>query len=174
MEFANIKAKPLTCRSFYFCLFLLQDGTRMGKRCTRADVGYAYKSWYALNDGRENGKLVHMAFTKKRTDTMLRITWASNIRTYSSAGSARWYIRIDGAECKVPQKLDEAMYQGNGHNLHTPGLLMGYCQATSKGAISRGSHTISVHIQRTGGSTDLYSGWQSTSTLEVREVCRPY
>ena len=66
------------------------------------------------------------------------------------------------------------MYQDSARKTHFPGSLMGFCQSTSAGNINAGTHTISVEVAQVYGKTNLYTGYDSTTTLEVRELCTPF
>ena len=136
-------------------------------------MGYKYESLYQINDERDNGQIATIQFTKMFNDTFLKLTHSSNVRTASSPSKiARWFFKINANECVKPAKIDIIMYQGSSDNTHIPAVLTGVCESTESSgiAISAGGHHISVHVASPNGG-DAFSGYASTSFLEVQEIC---
>ncbi|XP_065194754.1 uncharacterized protein LOC135826043 isoform X3 [Sycon ciliatum] len=149
-----------------------------GTGCNRRSVGYKYQSFVHRN-GINEGRIATLSFRKKHTNTVLKLSYSGNIRTYGGNTAARWYFKIDNRECVRPTKIDIAMYQSSNDHTHIPAVLTGICESTySTGAnIAAGDHTITVHV---GGNVeglgigDPDSGWGSTSILEIQEMCPQY
>ena len=116
-----------------------------------------------------------MTFRKKHTNTVLKLSYSGNVRTRGAHTVARWYLKIDNRECVRPTKIDIMMYQSSDDNTHVPAVLTGICESTySSGAsIAAGDHTITVHVGSVPGqlASDAYTGWASTSILEIQELC---
>ena len=126
------------------------------------------------------GKLVSMYFSKSRSDTYLRLTWSSNFRIFGNQKCAQWYFMINGRRCNSPASVEGNFYYGIGgaihFNTHRHGTITGICKGTSAGSLSSGNHDVSVWAGQcprrpdlAGGS--LESGWDSTSTMIVEELC---
>ena len=139
-------------------------------------VGHKYQSNHPHGHGGttlSKGRIARMTFTKKRDNTVLRVTFSENIRVMGRGVAVRWFITIDGQECVKPSKLDIAMYQSDPtENSPIPSVLVGICQANAAGQIKKGTHNIDVNIGATSYplGTPL-SGFYSTTFFEVQEVC---
>ena len=148
-----------------------------GTGCNRRSVGYKYQSFVRDNDI-DDGRIATLSFRKKHTNTVLKLSYSGNIRTLGANAAARWYFKIDNRECVRPTKIDIAMYKNSGENTHIPAVLTGICESTySSGAnIAAGDHSITVHVGRVSGYGigNPYSGWGSTSILEIQEMCPQY
>ncbi|XP_065194745.1 uncharacterized protein LOC135826040 [Sycon ciliatum] len=158
---------------------LLQDRTQfLGSGCNLRTLGYKYQTRYAIHDEKDEGQIASLTFRKKQTNTVLKLTYSSNIRTGEYNGHVRWYFVIDDLECTKPTKLDIGMIQVPGGNDHIPSVLTGVCESTSSAAtnIPAGDHTISVRVGRMENAPGApfgnpHSGWHTTSFLEVQEMC---
>ena len=114
-------------------------------------------------------------FNKKHRNTLLRLTYSANIGMRTKGGTARWYFEIDGLECKLPTPI-RFSYQKHIDDtwILIPSVLRGVCSATDSGHIGEGLHTIVVRVGQLDSRHslgDVVSGWESTSTLEVEEIC---
>ena len=114
-----------------------------------------------------------MQFHKWAQGSILHFTLSTNI-FLAGSGGGRWKILIDGQPCLRPAELDMMFYQGGGGRTHVPAVLSGYCTRLYTSVIGPGIHTISVKVEQVHGKADIYTGYDSTTTLEVREVCPPY
>ncbi|XP_065195190.1 uncharacterized protein LOC135826510 isoform X2 [Sycon ciliatum] len=144
--------------------------------CNGGVVGHKYQSNHPHGHGgttQSKGRIARMKFTKKRDNTVLRVTFSENIRVMGRGVAVRWFITVDDQECVKPSKLDIVMYQSDPHeNSPIPSVLVGICQATAAGQIKKGTHNIDVNIGATSYplGTPL-SGFYSTTFFEVQEVC---
>ena len=148
---------------------------------THGLVGWKSKALKSMDNIIDDGQLVSMPFKKSRSDTFLRLTWSSNMRQYLNDKCSRWYFMINGRECSSPASIDGNFYHridspsrpnSNVHRHHT---IVGVCKATSSGDLRSASYQISMNVGsctlHRGG--DAYTGWQSTSTMIVEELCPP-
>ena len=144
-------------------------------------VGWRSKAWWNLSNDLDNGQLVSMPFKKIRSDTYLRLTWSSNMRQYKWNKCSQWYFMINGRECSSPAFIVGNFYHAinlssrpnNTANRHS--TIVGVCRATSAGTLQSASHQISVHVRDCPGISggDALTGWASTSTMIVEELCPP-
>ena len=137
-------------------------------------VGWSSKAW-RRNIDVDNGELMRMSFNKRRSDTYLRLTWSSNLRQYKQQACSQWYFKINGKECTSPAPVDGNVYQEIAANTHRHGTIVGVCRATSAGTFPSGSHQISMNVRGCPGWTvgDADTGWSSTTTMIVEELCPP-
>ena len=151
------------------CLQLLGTG------CNLRDVGYKYQSHHNLFQEKDFGQVASMTFTKKRNDTVLKLSYSSNIRTHGALAATRWFFRIDGQECRKPTTIDIGMWQNTADNMHVPAVLTGICESIDPtgAGLRYGQHTISVQVgpMRNFAIANANSGWYTTSILEVQELC---
>lgn len=103
------------------------------------------------------------SFTKKTAATNLLITYFDNFRVIGSGRWCRWEIKIDGWSCRIP--LANNVYTNSGENDHHPGTVIGQCPG-----ISAGQHTLTVALTRHPSGADCYTGWNTHTLLEVREI----
>ena len=141
----------------------------------RGVVGWMSKAWTNLNNGIDDGQLVSILFEKSRNDTYLRLTWSSNLRQRTDAQCSKWYFKINGRECTSPAPVDGNVYHNIAANTLRHGTIVGVCRATSAGNLQSASYQISMNVRHCLGFTngDAYSGWASTSTMMVEELCPP-
>ena len=138
-------------------------------------VGWRSNAWTKLNNDNDNGQLATMSFHKRRSDTYLRLTWSSNMRQEVNHQCSKWYFQINGRECTSPAPVDGNVYQSIDANIHRHGTIVGLCRGTSAGTLQSASYTISIRV---GGcpsfhTGNAFSGWYSTSTMIVEELCPP-
>ena len=135
-----------------------------------------------LNSELDNGQLVSMPFKKSRSDTYLRLTWSSDMRQYYHAKCSQWYFMINGRECSSPASIVGNIYQyidspsAPHNNVHRHNTLVGVCRATSAGTLQSASYQISMNVRHCpfGFSPGAaHTGFFSTSTLMVEELCPP-
>ncbi|XP_065194356.1 uncharacterized protein LOC135825664 isoform X2 [Sycon ciliatum] len=157
-------------------LVLQQNKTKLlGTGCNLRDVGYKYQSHHNLFQEKDFGQVASMTFTKKRNDTVLKLSYSSNIRTHGALAATRWFFRIDGQECRKPTTIDIGMWQNTADNMHVPAVLTGICESIDPtgAGLRYGQHTISVQVgpMRNFAIANANSGWYTTSILEVQELC---
>ena len=143
----------------------------------RGVVVWRSKAWKSLNRGNTYGQIVSMSFKKSRNDTYLRLTWSSNLRQYYNGQCSQWYFKINGNECSSPAPVDLNIYQniGGAHNIFRHSTVVGVCRATAAGTLQSASYQISVNVRGCPRWTagDALTGWSSTSTMMVEELCPP-
>ena len=107
---------------------------------------------------------------KKKDDTVIRIGYTDNLRTYHvTSGSdalCRWEIRIDGVSCPGGKLVYDYYTQGN--NTPRSRHVIGYCEG-----VSSGEHEIQVWVGDIPGITkgDCKTGWNNSRwVLEAEEV----
>ncbi|XP_065194667.1 uncharacterized protein LOC135825953 [Sycon ciliatum] len=147
----------------------------LGSGCNLRTLGYKYQSRHNLFDHKDRGQLASITFIKKRTDTVLKLSYSSNIRTRGARKYLRWFFKIDGKECRQPTPIDIGMRQDTNDNTHVPAVLTGICESIAKNgaSLSAGHHNITVHVGQlsTRPIADGHSQWHTTSILEVQEMC---
>ena len=97
-----------------------------------------------------------LQFTKKIAASLVKVTYADNLRVYGNGKWCRWTIKIDGKDCAVPiynSKYTSATSDDN----FTPHAIVGTCSG-----ISAGSHTMTIALTNNGGA-DCYTGWSATA-----------
>ncbi|XP_077995959.1 collagen triple helix repeat-containing protein 1-like [Glandiceps talaboti] len=126
-------------------------------------------AWNNINDGRDSGLIKECRFTKKASNTALRVLWNGNFRAISAGGSCtRWYFTFDGSECNNPLPIDYALHTHNSHNMHFGSSVEGFCFGIPAGRVD-------VEFRMTTGcqglaSADVYTGWSSVSRIIIEEV----
>jgi len=108
---------------------------------------------------------VALDYDKQEDDSLLRLTFASNLRTHGGGGRCcRWAIRVDGQQCREP--INGNVYISPGGNYHHHRTITGMCEG-----VRRGRHRIEPWLEQCPGygNADCYTGWQSTTTLLVEE-----
>ena len=101
-----------------------------------------------------------LKFTKKSASSLLKVTYADNLRVYGNGKWCRWTIKIDGRDCSVP--IYNTKYTtATSDNDHTPHAIMGTCQG-----ISAGSHTMTIMLWRNSGA-DCYTGWSASGARDA-------
>ncbi|XP_065194734.1 uncharacterized protein LOC135826026 [Sycon ciliatum] len=146
-----------------------------GQQCNRFSLGYKYQAVHNANRGNFE-QISSMTFNKKQQQSLLRITFSSNIGVKGRNKGARWFVRFDGNECTQPEKLDIFAYRQMSTTLYIPSVLTGVCSATSAGTIGKGHHEISVHVGKRlkVAGAGVRSGYGSLGYFEVVEICPPY
>ena len=141
----------------------------------RGVVSWSSKAWAGLSNDIDNGQLASMPFKKSRNDTYLRLIWSSNLRQQTGAQCSQWYFQINSRECTSPAPVDGNLYQSIAANIHRHGTIVGVCRATAAGTLQSASYQISMNVRNCPGysSSDAYSGWATTSTMTVEEMCPP-
>ena len=173
--FHFLQPHPGSCLQFSFFYFF---------QCvaTRGVVAWSSKAWKALNSEAEVGQLASMSFKKTRSDTYLRLTWSSTMRQMNHNKCSQWYFMINGRECTSPAPINGIIFQfyHNGGsssqvNDHRHTTIVGVCKATSSGDLQSASYQISMNIKDcpSYSGTEAYTGWQTTSSMIIEELCPP-
>ncbi|XP_065194692.1 uncharacterized protein LOC135825985 [Sycon ciliatum] len=144
--------------------------------CSMGAVAYKYEQLHSINNDRDEGQLASIIFDKKYPHTLLKLSYSASIRSRTANGFARWFFLIDGKECARPSKIDIFWFQSDDINLLLPALLTGICESTEPGSVSTipaGRHVIAVNIGPLGHrkTSNAYTGRNSTTKLEVQEIC---
>ena len=161
--------------------------------CVQAQCSSAYGviSWKSrafinMYNESDNSSLASISFKKKKANSWLRLTWSSDATQRLSHKCSKWFFEIDNEECSDPAPVDLISYYAL-HNiaganprvvLHRHSTVVGVCRATKAGRLLAGNYTITLSVTsqcnvfRTQGG-DAFTGWQSTSTLMVEELCPP-
>eukprot|EP00117_Sycon_ciliatum_P013047 scpid65612/ scgid4294/ len=155
----------------------LNDRTQfLGSGCNLRTLGYKYQTRHSYANTEKDGPIATMTFRKKYSHTVLKLTYSTNIRTHIGGGLTRWFFKIGGEECYRPTKIDMVMYQAATANTFIPAVLNGICESTANNRASNipaGDVTITVNTGRlqVHEAANPASGWLSTATLEVQEMC---
>eukprot|EP00117_Sycon_ciliatum_P001970 scpid76227/ scgid2865/ Collagen triple helix repeat-containing protein 1; Protein NMTC1 len=173
LELEDLQTKVASLKT---ALDLQKDKTKLlGTGCNLRTVGYKYQSQHNLFQEKDVGQVASMTFTKKRNDTVLKLSYSSSIRTLGALAATRWHFAIDGQECRKPTTIDIGMWQNTADNMHVPAVLTGICESIDPtgAGLRYGQHTISVQVgpMRNFAIANANSGWYTTSILEVQELC---
>lgn len=123
------------------------------------------------SDATDNGPLAArlVTFTKKATDTGLRVTYTDNFRVLTTNSAGRWEVRFNGVACPNPGGLFYDLYNSQQSAfMHIPVTVTGTCFG-----LGPGNHTVQVYVGPTPGYpvNDLWTGWNNQYfALEVEEV----
>lgn len=111
-------------------------------------------------------------FTKKRSDTYLRVVYMGNTRITSCRDCCkRWYFTFNHAECRAPATIDGLVYQGTDINIHRSANIEGYC-----GAIFPGKVRVGFHVENCKAKSvhaDAHTSWNAISRIIIEEVEPP-
>ena len=159
---------------------------------------YPLEDW---SDNRDNTALKDVPYEKKRNDTILRVSFHSNLAQGRNRGCSQWHIHFNGTDCTDPAPIVSTIYRlHNGSNLTdvyfwniAPAEITGFCNATEYvslqpantfliSVVVRPCSVRNVQLARAG---DTHSGrpWQgskvrtafgkTTSSFLVEEYCLP-
>ena len=123
-----------------------------------------------MNDDKDSGPLsATCKFTKAESTTSLRVTFQGNMRVVGCSGGCcrRWFLTINGQECRDPATIDTQIYATGSVNRHSPKTLDGLCNNIPKGDV-----TVGISITACSGSTpgNAYTGWYSVSRFIIEEM----
>ncbi|XP_046854001.1 collagen triple helix repeat-containing protein 1-like isoform X1 [Xenia sp. Carnegie-2017] len=125
----------------------------------------------SINDDTDVGVLTKLScdFNKEKTDTSLRVTFNGVMRVIgcSSGCCRRWFITINGKECKDPATIDSLIWANGYVNRHIPGIIDGICNNIPAGQVKVGL-SIAACSGVTGGNG--YTGWNSVSRILIEEM----
>eukprot|EP00117_Sycon_ciliatum_P017499 scpid71991/ scgid16462/ Protocadherin Fat 3; FAT tumor suppressor homolog 3 len=145
------------------------------QKCNPSELGFAYSS--STNQFFGISQVAKVTIKKKQSSTLLHIAYTANIRTHGGGTpQSRWYAKIGNRECSSPNKVEMVQFRsGDAPVPYSPAHLEGICKQTSSGNIPAGLRTITIHTgdEANLGSFRAYTGYQSASTLQVREICAP-
>ncbi|XP_065194277.1 uncharacterized protein LOC135825598 isoform X2 [Sycon ciliatum] len=141
------------------------------QKCNPSELGFVYSTDRTQFFGAR--QVARATIKKKQSSTVLHIAYTTNIRTYGkSQTQARWYALIDGRECSSPNKVDMVQNRNNNAPVtYSPAHLEGICRRIGSGNIAAGYHTITIDAGPRYQHFDALTGYDSTSTLQVREIC---
>ena len=119
-------------------------------------------------------------FTKKRNDTVLKISWEGNIALEGCKFCCmRWYITVDGEECGDPGTIDAAIHQDLGpltdqFDLRRPASVVGICRGLpSSPFFPVGNYTIGLVVGECANFQETYNvltGYNSVSRFIIEEI----
>ena len=131
------------------------------------DAQFAHNAWNALNYGHDATQAlpISVAIDKQDSNSLLEVIFSSSMRTYWGAGSCcRWALRLNGAQCNPP--VNGNVYLSPASDPHHIRTITGMCPGIGAGRV-----TVQPWIEQCPGygNADCYTGWQSTTSLMVRE-----
>ncbi|CAH3148628.1 unnamed protein product [Porites evermanni] len=111
-------------------------------------------------------------FTKKRSDTYLRVVYMGNTRiTGCSSCCKRWYFTFNDVECRAPATIDGLVYQSTNINIHRSANIEGYCGGIASGKVRVGFHV--GNCKAYPKSVDALTSWNAISRIIIEEVEPP-
>ncbi len=96
-------------------------------------------------------------FTKKQSDTGIRVTYIDNFRVLNNEAACSWEIKFNGASCTNPGALRYDKFEGGTNsNRHNPATVFGTCFDILAGPVR-----VDVWVGTTAGRNngDCYTGW---------------
>ena len=145
-------------------------------------ISWKSRTLIKLNSEHDNATLANMTFQKKRVDSLLRLTWSSDTTQRNNHKCSKWFFKINDEECSDPGPVDSINLYGLHYVargrliIHRHTTMVGVCRGTKAGRLVASNYTITINVTpqcKSYPGGDAYSGWQSTSTLMVEELCPP-
>ena len=99
-------------------------------------------------------------FSKKLSNSVVKVTYAESLRVYGNGKWCRWTIKIDGKDCN-PSVYNSKHTTATSDNDHTPHAIVGSCSG-----LSAGNHRMTIALTRNGGA-DCYTGWSSSGARDA-------
>ncbi|XP_066299012.1 collagen triple helix repeat-containing protein 1-like isoform X3 [Branchiostoma lanceolatum] len=134
-------------------------------------------AWRNLNFDEDHGKIKECPFSKRFTNSSLRVVWNGALRVTSTSGCCkRWYFTFNGMECSGPLPIEGLVYTNAnngmyGLNIHRVSSIEGICSGLPKGKIN-----VEFSVRNCKGisnSGNAYTGWNSVSRIIVEEIMLP-
>merc|ERR1719506_2193974 len=122
-------------------------------RLTKKNSGYGGDQTNAI-PGRT------LSFSKKLSNSFVKVTYAESLRVYGNGKWCRWTIKIDGKDCN-PTVYNSKHTTTTSDNDHTPHAIVGACKG-----ISKGNHKMTIALSRNGGA-DCYTGWSASGARDA-------
>ncbi|CAB3979224.1 Hypothetical predicted protein [Paramuricea clavata] len=148
-----------------------------GQRGSAGSDSGLYSNWkqcaWNRRDLKDNGLIQDCVFSKKHSDSSLKIFYGGNLRIASCNNCCkRWYFTFNGGECNKPLAIDGVFYmaKGSGQNIHRHRHIEGCCNKIPKGIVRVGFW---VGNCKGYGNADGDSGWNSISRIVIEEVPPP-
>jgi hypothetical protein len=139
---------------------------------------YKQCAFRSLNKGQDHGVLIDCPFTKRQTNSYLKITYNGDIRLAGCNGCCmRWYFTVDGAECTQPSAIDAVVHIVNNVNHHRPGTVSGLCGGVGgSNTLNKGKRNVQFRVGKCNGFNqqfDAYTCWNSACRVIIEEVPTP-
>merc|ERR1719353_595346 len=99
-------------------------------------------------------------FSKKLSNSVVKVTYAESLRVHGNGKWCRWTIRIDNKDCK-PSVFNAKHTTASSDNDHTPHAIVGSCSG-----LSAGNHRMTIALSRSGGA-DCYTGWSASGARDA-------
>ncbi len=116
-------------------------------------------------------EIINCPVNKRFSDSVLKVTYSDNLRSYGHGGWCQWEVEFDNQRCSAPTfAIRAAVYNsssndgGDWNNDHQARTVVGMCQTTPAGNLNAGSHDVRVRISD-GAGADCYTGWNQTTIL---------
>ncbi|XP_078146343.1 collagen triple helix repeat-containing protein 1a [Centroberyx gerrardi] len=136
---------------------------------------YKQCAWNSLNYGIDLGKIADCTFTKRRSDSALRVLFSGSLRLKcKSACCQRWYFTFNGAECAGPLPVESIIYLDQGSaesnstiNIHRTSTVEGLCEGIPSGLVD-----VAVWVGTCADYPrgDASTGWNSVSRIVIEEL----
>ena len=111
-------------------------------------------------------------FTKRRSDTYLRVVYMGNTRIMSCRYCCkRWYFTFNDAECRAPASIDGIVYHDSDISIHRSANIEGYCGGIIQGKVRVGFHVGNCKAHDV--QADAHTSWNAISRIIVEEVEPP-
>merc|ERR1719238_2143725 len=99
-------------------------------------------------------------FSKKLSNSLVKVTYAESLRVYGNGKWCRWSIRVDNKDCN-PAVFNAKHTTATSDNDHTPHAIVGACKG-----LSAGNHRMTIGLTRNGGA-DCYTGWSASGARDA-------
>merc|ERR1719261_2354120 len=150
-------------------LIEVQEGRAVGGGAPQGGKGNGAKLTVARLTRKNNGEGVDQTssiryrilnFSKKLSNSVVKVTYAESLRVYGNGKWCRWTIRVDNKDCK-PSVYNAKHTTATSDNDHTPHAIVGSCSG-----LSAGNHRMTIALSRSGGA-DCYTGWSASGARDA-------
>ena len=99
-------------------------------------------------------------FIKTSGASLMKLTYADNLRVYGNSKVCTWTIKIDGKDCAIPIYNSKHSAKTS-DNDHAPNAIVGTCAG-----LAAGIHSMTIALTRNAGA-DCYTGWSASSARDA-------
>jgi len=115
------------------------------------------------SDGRDAASALPrrtLKFQKNLANSLMKLTYADNLRVYGNGKVCYWNIKVDNRNCPI-NIVNAKHTTATSDNDHTPHAIVGTCKG-----IKAGTHTMTIGLTRNGGA-DCYTGWSASGARDA-------
>eukprot|EP00731_Ephydatia_muelleri_P009476 Em0005g62a len=136
----------------------------------------------SLNSSAVNTSIMNCSFDKIHSNSSIKVTWNGNLAVENCTMCCmRWYVTINGMECRNPGPVDAAIKQdligarlSVPFDLHSPASISGICKGTIPGGtLDTGEYVVGLTAGICDGYSqtfDVLTGYNSVSRFIIEEM----